>query len=418
MAIYTDKSRTRILEGTITEFKSVNGISHGVVDVEIELDAGENIITIQGIDNAGNFSESSDELTVLFDVDTMLNNFIRRSKIDHYSTTTVRRQYYLGQLSSITINASTSEIRVEQERLANLMDVIRSRLEQIYSEHPLFTRSAATSTIGSTGYTETLLESGLDYTLSPTMVIDALYDQYSDIERSDYILRTFEYGSTLNGAPDVAGLGWDNGYYIGQTSTVHGIVDANMYIRPSDTLLAELRSDFKQATLVLYCQQTKTDDEQPVKVIRVDALNVPVTSATDPTAVYWGWDTNGITLNGTNENTLLNLLWDTEVTNITKTVFNPTHAPVQDPIRSMREDNYIYDIYDGTLTRIELDITEALRYLVAGTQVLNKLKLQYPVLLADFTIPRGLNGLRLSSPGNKAIQVFTDIAVPFIKVEL
>jgi len=411
MAFYSYKPTTRTLRFPISVFKSINGISTGMLDMDLELHAGENIITVQAVDSSGNISEESEPLIVVLDIDTVLNNYIRRDIDDRFSTSTIRRQYKDGQLSSYTINSTVDELRVELQRYESFLNMLMLRIDQTIKEHPAM-GNISESHAGLVEYDLDNIDD--DMWLSPGRQLDSLFDQYANLSIADWQIDTFEFGATSSNYPVSQGQSWTLGYYIGKTED-----DSNnhLFMRPTGDLLLEMPVDIQKAVLILYCKQELIEYLEGATSITVDAVNVPFITdiddidgdgdTTDIVPVYWG--TIGSLWDGSN---FVPLTWAIEQymeqNNVGKITDTPVTLPIVDPVIGLREEDFEYNIYDNCLTRIELDITKAMRFLIAGYKVIAEEQGE--------SVRVGLNGLRLRADDRAALQVFTSGAIPHILI--
>jgi len=139
----------------------------------------------------------------------------------------------------------------------------------------------------------------------------------------------------------------------------------------------------------------------PARSVKIDAINTPVINNEVKT-----WTMPGFSW--IYEQNVIQWMKDAGIP-LLYGAFPGSDGSITDPNYDMRPENFVYDIYDGKLTRIELDITDHLKYLVAGHAVLSH---DYP----DLTFPIGLNGIRLSVDTRDALAIFTEVAMPHILI--
>ncbi len=363
--------------GPITQYKSINGMVTGIIDVDIELHAGANYITVQAIDNAGNVSEESEELIITLDQDEMLENYVRKSSDDRFSHATIRRELYEGQLNSYSINSTIDEINVEKDKQAIILNAIKDVSDDNIFTHPININPSSD--------------------ISIEKKIDHILDQLSNTADADNIIYEF----------DIAGTDSSSQYTTGQEYTDNNLKyrylgysdggNHHIVFRPKGIQMSELTSGIAKATFVFYCYQTFNQSYLPIKSIKLEAANSFVYG------VFFEWnDTNPLTPSLENTGSLA--------------FTNATWASITDPYQSYREEDFEYDIYDGKVTRIELDVTEQIRYLAAGYTVHKN--------DTDNTVSVGLNGIRMSADDHSALSIITGVIdgiegypAPYILVE-
>jgi len=399
------KSAKTTIGGPVVRFKAIDGMTHGLLNFNLPLKAGENIIRVYGVDTAGNVSEPSDSLIVYFDMGESLNNFIRKSEDDLFTTPTIRRQYFRGQLDSYKLNATVDECNVALSGLSDKCELVKLRTEQTIREHPTIAGDITNEIAGATGidpkdFQDILSSSSLS--IAPSRQIATLFDQAENIGAgADYIIYSFDITSTAGiGTTGSAGteawLLWQHGRYIGRLNGK----DHHLFMRPTGRITESLGATFKKAVLVLYCMQLP-GNKLPARSVKIDAINTPVINnevkAWTMPGFSWIYEQNVIQWM---KDAGIPLLYG---------AFPGSDGSITDPNYDMRPENFVYDIYDGKLTRIELDITDHLKYLVAGHAVLSH---DYP----DLTFPIGLNGIRLSVDTRDALAIFTEVAMPHILI--
>ena len=358
MTAFNDKENT--YRGPITQFKSINGMITGIIDVDIELHAGTNIITVQAIDNAGNVSEESDELTVILDQESMLQNYVRKAEDDRFSTSTVRREAHKGQLNSYTINSTVDEVAVDLNRQLTVYNAIKDKTDDNILTHGINVSSTTD--------------------ISIAQRLEHMFDQLANLSRVDNIIYQF----------DITGTDSSNEYTTGQEYTDDNIKyrylgNANgsnhkIVFRPTGIQMSDLSSNISKATMVLYCYQTEGSIHAPIKSVRIDAANSFWLGS------FFEWsETRPLTPYLENNGSLA--------------FTNPTWSSIIDPYIQFREEDYAYNIYDGTLSRIEIDVTKQIRFLAAGYAVHQE--------DTDNDVSVGLNGIRLAADDLSAFRIVT-----------